>query len=416
MSLRGEDRSYNVVYAGRNRGSDRVEEEPRRSRRDYDYDYDYDHHSHDHDRSYSRHQRDERVIIDRNRRPDDARSYHQPPPPPSAAVASRTKTTYEVGRDRNSEAYVKRSNALVLAPASSRSEFEVIRPQRRDDGAYVIDLSNTRGYDDRDYGYDSRPRYYDAPPPSRTRRDEDVIMYDSSRSGGRDRDRDRDRAISHASYHKDVQVMEDVDDDPRDRRRPPKGGPEIVPEEIVAPPSRLRSSMRGRNDSPPEEWKVRRAHSVGFFRDQISHHDASESRHERPGAEAHLAGHFLHHEDDYDDDMRDRDYDARSRVSHHRARSRSRGGGGGGPGPGPGPRNSDPRLRDHDYDDDRRTYTEETMRDYEYEDRKEPYPPQRDSSRHRRRHRHRDDDRDDDGRSAYSEYETTTRKTKEYSR
>lgn len=165
MSLRGEDRSYNVVYAGRNRGSDRVEEEPRRSRRDYDYDYDYDHHSHDHDRSYSRHQRDERVIIDRNRRPDDARSYHQPPPPPSAAVASRTKTTYEVGRDRNSEAYVKRSNALVLAPASSRSEFEVIRPQRRDDGAYVIDLSNTRGYDDRDYGYDSRPRYYDAPLP-----------------------------------------------------------------------------------------------------------------------------------------------------------------------------------------------------------------------------------------------------------
>lgn len=415
MSLRGEDRSYNVVYAGRNRGSDRVEDEPRRSRRDYDYDYDYDH-NHDHDRSYSRHHRDERVIIDRNRRPDDARSYHQPPPPPSAAVASRTKTTYEVGRDRNSEAYVKRSNALVLAPASSRSEFEVIRPQRRDDGAYVIDLSNTRGYDDRDYGYDSRPRYYDAPPPSRTRRDEDVIMYDSSRAGGRDRD--RDRAISHASYHKDVQVMEDMDDDPRrDRRRPPpRAGPEIVPEEIVAPPKRLRSSMRGRNDSPPEEWNVRRAHSVGFFRDQISHHDASESRHERPGAEAHLAGHYLHHHDDDDDydngDMRDRDYDARSRVSY-RARSRSRGGG-----PGPGARNSDPRLRDHDYDDDRRTYTEETMRDYEYEDRKDPYPPQRDSSRHRRRHRHhhRDDDRDDDGRSAYSEYETTTRKTKEYSR
>lgn len=382
MSSRGEDRSYKVVYASRSRAPDQVEEEPppRRPRRDYDYGY-------DHDRAYSRDYRDERFVIDRPARTDDPRAYHPPAPSaPSALIPSRTKTTYEIGRDRNSEAYVKRSNALVLAPANPRSEFEVLRPQKRDDGVYVVDLATSRGYDDRDYGYDSRARYYDVPPPSRTRKDEDVIMYESSRTGG------RDRAISHASY-KDVQVMEDLDDDPRRRRRRGRE-PEIVPEEILAPPARLRSSMRGRNESPPEEWKIRRSHSVGFFKDQISHHDASESRHERPGAEAHIAGRYLHHDDDDD-------YIEQPRASH-RTRSRSRG--------GHGPRHSDPRLRDYDYEDDRGSYTEETMREYEYEDRKERYPPQRDSRRH---HRNR---RDDDDRSSYSEYETTTKKTKEYYR
>ncbi|KAK5047909.1 hypothetical protein LTR84_006097 [Exophiala bonariae] len=390
MSTRGEDRSYKVVYASRNRGSDRVEDEPppRRSRRDYDYDYGYDH-----DKSYSRDYQDERILIDRSGRSDDPRGYHQQ----STTVANRTKTTYEVGRDRNSEAYVKRSNALVLAPANPRSEFEVLRPQRRDDGTYVVDLSNPRGYDERDYGYQPRTKYYDAPPPSRTRRDDDVIIYDSSRTGG------RDRTISHASYHKDVQVMEDIDDDPRDRRR--GRVPEIVPEETVAPPARLRSSMRGRNDSPPEDWKVRRSHSVGFFKDQISRHDASESRHERPGAEAHLAGRYLHHHDDYDDDERRSDYEERARVTQRaRSRSRSRGG------HGHGPRHSDPRLRDYDHEDERRSYTEETMRDYEYEDRRDPYPPQRESRRHRHHHHH------DDDRSAHSEYETVTRTKKEYYR
>ncbi|KEF58047.1 uncharacterized protein A1O9_05970, partial [Exophiala aquamarina CBS 119918] len=365
MSTRGEDRNYHkVVYASRSRAPDRVEGEPplRRPRRDYDYDHDYDH-----DRSYSRDHRDDRILVERNARADDLRGYH--PPAQSALVPSRTKTTYEIGRDRNSEAYVKRSNTLVIAPTNPRSEFEVLRPQRRDDGTYVVDLATSRGYDDRDYGYDPRARYYDAPPPSRNRRDEDVIMYDTSRA------RVGDRAISHASYN-DVQVIEDTDDGPRDRRRGRE--PEIVPEEIMASPPRLRSSMRGRNESPPEEWKIRRSHSVGFYKDQISHHDASESRHERPGAEAHLAGRYLHHDDDDDDD-----YIQQPRVSY-RARSRSRG--------GHGPRHSDPRLRDYDYEDDRGTYTEETMRQYEYEDRKEAYPPQRESRRHRH-HRYDDDDR-----------------------
>ena len=379
MSTRGEDRDYHkVVYASRRSAPDRVEAEPplRRSRRDYDY---------DHDRAYTRDYRDERVLIERNSRVEDPRAYH--PPPQSAIVPSRTKTTYEIGRDRNSDAYVKRSNALVIAPTNPRAEFEVLRPQRRDDGAYIVDLSTSRGYDDRDYGYDSRARYYDLPPPSRTRRDEDVIMYDTSRS------RVGDRAISHSSF-KEVQVIEDPDDDPRDRRRGRE--PEVVPEATVPPPARLRSSMRGRNDSPPEEWKIRRSHSVGFFKEQISHHDASESRHERPGAEAHLAGRYLHHDYDIDDDD---EYDRRTRVSH-RTRSKSRG--------GRGPRHSDPRLQDDDYADDRGTYTEETMREYEYEDRKEDYQPRRESRRHRH---HR---RDDDNRSTYSEYETTTRKKKEY--
>ena len=345
----------------------------RRPRREYEHDYDYD-------RSYSRDHRDERLVIERSARRDEPRGY--PPPAALPSAATTTKTTYEVGRDRNSEAYVKRSNALTIGPENGRSEFEVIRPQRRDDGAYVIDLGSARGYDDRN-DYAPRARYYDLPPASRSRRDEDVIMYESSRTPG------RDRAISHASY-KDVQVMEDIDDDPRYRRRGRE--PEIVPEEIAPPPARLRSSMRGRNESPPEEWQRRRTHSVGFFKDQISYHDASEGRHERPGAEAHLAGKYLHSHRDDDEE--------RSRVSL-RARSRSRG--------GYGPRRSDPRLREYDYEDDRGAYTEETMRDYEYEDdSRRRYPPQRDSSRHRRHHRqhgHEDD------RSSYSEYETKTKKT-----
>jgi len=189
--------------------------------------------------------------------------------------------------------------------------------------------------------------------------------------------------------------MEDFDDDPAYR---PRGRPKEGSDYDAAPPKRLRSSMRGRNDSPPEGLARRRSHSVGFFRDQVSHHDASESRHERPGAEAHVAGTYLRARRDDDEgytDKYDYDYDYRTRD---RSGSRHR---------GAPQRVSDPRLHARDeYDDDKRTYTEDTMRSYEYEDgQRAAYPPQRGQSRQRHHRHHRNDDR-----STYSEYETETRR------
>ena len=153
--------------------------------------------------------------------------------------------------------------------------------------------------------------------------------------------------------------------------------------------------MRGRNDSPPP---LQRRRSVGFYRDEISHHDATESRHERPGAEAHVAGRYLSGTSQYDNDQYSASYTRRNR-----SRSRGR----------YGHQRSDPRLHEHDEDDDeKRTFTEETMRRYEYEDEQRPaYPPQRGQSRRRHHRHHRDDDR-------YSDYDTefVKKTTKEYYR
>ena len=382
MSSRVDDRNYKVVYEDRGRGAeDYGSSRPARRQPDYERDYGYD-------RSYSRDPRDERrgyQIQDRER---DTRTL--------------TKTQYEIGRDRNSDAYVKRSNALVIGPNNSRSEFEVLRPERRPDGSYVVDTGMTRGYDDRDRRYEPKPRYYDEGPSQSTRNE--IIMYDSPRAAG------RTRGVSNADY-RDVQVMEDIVSDSRYARRDRQ--PEIVPEEPLIAPTRIRSSMRGRNDSPPEEWTRRRGQSVGFYQDQIERHDASESRHERPGAEAHLSGRYLHkHRDgrDNDDDDIYEDttyYERRKRT--HGERSRSRGGTG-----GHGQRRSYPRLAGDDYDDERHEYTEQTMRQYDYEEARPLYPEQQERKRrHHHHHSHRSDGRDDD-RSTYSEYEAVTRKTKDY--
>lgn len=380
MSARGDDRGYKVVYSNRGRDLDPLDDQiPRhRAGREYDYDYDYDY------RRDHRDYRDDRTEIDRRVRPRETRGYPPPTAPLPPVGGGTTKTTYEIARDRNSEAYVKRSNALIIDRPRDRgrAEYEVLRPERRDDGAYIVDIGarRSRDYVDRDmssYDAPSRAKYYDLPP----RRDDDVIMYDTSNRAGRDR----------AMSYKDVQIVEEVDDDPRYR---PRGrSPETYVADAAAP-SRLRSSMRGRNDSPPELIRHRRSQSVGFYKDQISHHDASESRHERPGAEAHVAGKYLVGHGQYDDVYVD--------DSRRRDRSRSRG--------RHGPKTSEPRLKGYDYDDERRTHTEDTLRDYEYEDDQRPaYPPQRGYSR-RRHHRHRHDD----DRSNYSEYDVEVKKTKEY--
>ncbi|KAL6249640.1 hypothetical protein RBB50_003493 [Rhinocladiella similis] len=352
MSSVGDDRRYKVVYTSRKKDSDRVDNY--RPRRDHEY---------PDERVVRRDYRDERVEIDRSSRSD--------------LDAGSTRTTYKIGRDRKSEAYLRRNDAIVIdSPREyGRAEYEVVRPTRNADGAYVIDVgsSRSRGRDDRD------ARYYDVD--YRSRRNEDVAMYDS---------RGRDRVMKDSVY-KDVQVIEDYDDDPRNRR-----GRRTGPYEDEEPPKRLRSAMRGRNDSPPEVWEHKRSRSrVGFYKDQVSLHDASESRHERPGAEAHIAGKYLvgHRgqrvqEDDYDDDYRSR---PRKRYGPQRM--------------------SDPRITgQEEYDDEKRTFTEDVMRSYEYEDDAPPkpaYPPQRSRSRRRHSRRHADDYSD------YSEHEVRKR-TEEY--
>ena len=181
-----------------------------------------------------------------------------------------TKTRYAVGRDRDSEAYVKRFDAVIVdqPDGNGRYEYEVIQPQRRDDGTYVVDIGAGRF---QDYVVDIGSRSYNRAPstyeaaPSSTR---PPALVHSSRGGG------SDGAVRGVTY-KDVQVMEDVDDDRYSRRG--RGSEKSTDD--VPPPPRLRSAIRGRNNSPPTRQRQR---SVGFYRDEISHHDASESRHERP--------------------------------------------------------------------------------------------------------------------------------------
>jgi hypothetical protein len=368
MSSRGDDRPYKVVYASRRRD----DYDDRRSRREVEYEDDYRR-----ERAYPREYRDDRIEVDRQSRISDSHDVD---------MVGTTRTRYAVGRDRNAESYVKRTDAVVVEDRpslNSRYDYEVLRPQRQDDGTYVVDLAGARSHD---YDIDRRgyppPRYEIAPP---SRRDP-AMMYESARGAPRER----------ALTYRDVHVTEEIEDDRYSRRG---REPEIVPEDIP-PPIRLRSAMRDR--SRPD---LRRTASVGFYRDQISHHDASESRHERPGAEAHLAGRYLEGNTQYDDDdLYAAGYTRRNR-SRSRSRSRAR---------RYGPQRSDPRLRgDEEYDDDRRTFTEETMRNYEYEDERRPaYPPQRGQSRSRRHRRHHDDDDE-----RYSTYDTEVVKTrKEYYR
>lgn len=365
MPSRRDDRGYKVVYSSRVRESDEVDDQITRQRSNLDSSY-YDN---------PRDSRDDRIEVDRSSRTSDS---------PRDLQANGKKTTYKVGRNRNSDAYVKRSDTSTIKHLGEpgRSEYEVLRPQRRDDGAYVVDIGGSRDYDGRETngrGVPRGARYYDIE--NRSRRDED-IMYDASISA-----RD-ERPVRNVTY-KDVQVTEEVEEESRYERR--GRGSEAYGD--AAPSRRHRSAMRGRNNSPPEFHQRRREQSVGFYRDQIIHHDASESRHEKPGAEAHIAGKYLvDHRGEYGD--LDDDYRSRPRGRY------------------PSQRMSESRINnEEEYDDDKRTYTEETMRSYEYEDdqRRKPYPPQRERSRRRQRNYY-----DDDNRRNYSEYETRVRRDEYY--
>jgi len=361
-----DDRGYKVVYKSRVRKANPVEEQQQLSRGDYDYD------SHS---VYSRDDRGEVSISDRSVRSRDGPRYAPDPAP--FRPSGETKTTYEVVRHGDSDAYVKRSNVVVLGQPRDygRSDYEILRPERRDDGAYVVETDRGGPWDvvDRN-GYDiprARPHYYDVPPAqSRAYRAPDPVLS-SPRQGT------RARSGSLVGSMQAVQVMEETEDDPGYRRR--GRTPEAYADGGL-PGKRRRSSIRGRNDHSPDSLTRRRSRSVGFWREQIRHHDVSESRHERPGAEAAIAGQYLRRHADYDDF----DYNADDRTGYS-------------------PQRADGRSYNDDYEDaSRHSYSShhERRRDYRY-------PPQRDD---RRRYD------DDDDQSSYSEYTTEQRKTTRYYR
>ena len=62
---------------------------------------------------------------------------------PGSEMSAATKTTYKVARERGSEPYVKKGNVIVLDSRLDRdrdlSDWEVIRPERSESGAYVVE-------------------------------------------------------------------------------------------------------------------------------------------------------------------------------------------------------------------------------------------------------------------------------------
>ena len=206
-------------------------------------------------------------------------------------VPSATKTTYRIARDRDSDAYVTRGKVIVLDSRLDRdrelSDWEVIRPERSESGAYVIETSSTSDYDTlgrrQEIGYDERRR------PTGVR-DTEVLAPPRGR---------RERSMSRGTVQamREVRVTEDYssEDDHRDTRKRrtarPKTNVETDAAVVALPLTRPPSSIR--HDHSPESDTRRRSRSIGFIRDQLSHHDVSESRHERPGAEANIAGKYL---------------------------------------------------------------------------------------------------------------------------
>ena len=159
----------------------------------------------------------------------------------------------------------------------------MIRPERSESGAYVIETSSTSDYTSpgrqKDLDYDDRRRLAE-------RRDIDILSPP----------RRRDRSMSRGTFEAMREVRVTEDDSSDDGRRSTRSRRTLHGAEtdmaVVAPPLvRHTSSMR--HDHSPDSVKKRRSRSIGFIRDQINHHDASESKHERPGAEANVAGKYL---------------------------------------------------------------------------------------------------------------------------
>jgi hypothetical protein len=184
---------------------------------------------------------------------------------------------------------------------------------------------------------------------------------------------------------REVRVMEDDSSDEGRRgmrRRRTEMDVIVGPPPLAPPPTSIR------HDHSPDSVIRRRSRSIGFRRDQIKHHDVSESHHERPGAEANIAGRYLinHRGERFarrdDDESSVGDYTLRKSktevVDRYGAEVERR------------RREGRQKEVDSHYDE-------------EYE-RRGPYPPQRD------RPRYRHDDGDEDKYSDYYDEKRTSRK------
>lgn len=288
----------------------------------------------------------------------------------SANAVPATRTTYRVSRpQRDADARLGEGKVIVLDSRldgdRDLSDWEIVRPERSESGAYVIETSSSSTSD---YGKPGGRAHA-----STLGSDIEIISppRGNPREYGRERGR-RQRSLSRGTMEamREVRVTEDYSSD--------DGGRSIVSRRtarpsvpnaslVVAPPlTGIPSSLR--HDHSPESATRRRSRSIGFIKNQISHHDAGESRHERPGAEANVAGTYLiHHRgervgrrnggSDEDDSTSISDYPPprKSRtdvVDRYEVEKGRRGG------------------RDDDY----RRYSE-TVDD--------PYPPQRSSRRYR---------------------------------
>jgi hypothetical protein len=304
-----------------------------------------------------------------------------------------TRTEYDMLSDRDD--FVTRSsdsNVIVLDSRSrgsgGMSDWEIIRPEKTESGAIIIEATDLRG---------GRGRY-------------EVVAT------GRDQSV-RSRSIVDAM--RDVRVTEDVDDDRRsvygrdDRRSKVDVVAGARPDTLRRIPTALR------HDHSPSSDVRRRSRSIGFYRSEIKNHDVWERKHERPGAEAAIAGRYLvgHRGEHIDDD----DFShAGSGARRDRSRSRRR-----------------RKHRSHHDDDDdyeRRDHYHVTERHINdtFVERTRPYSPQRAPSpdqesdrdekrKHRRHRRHRSrrrreekdvevEEDDDDRKSYYSERYTKTKR------
>lgn len=386
---------------------------------------------------YQSDRRSQRYYEDDYRRTDDYRGggyyYDDRRPAPREIIVDRRRDDYEAGgyvdrdcRDRGrgdelavvtrprqstrteydflSDIHTRSSgsgNVIVLdsrdrGEGGSLTEWEIIRPERNEDGVLVIDAGDIRG-DRRGQG-GGRYEIVDRDAGRRGVRELEVITGGSqvrAKSVGR-------RSLVDAMQ--EVRVTED-----EDRRSVySRGGDrhsramEIVPAEAPMAPHRMASALR--HDHSPSSDTRRRSRSIGFHKSQIRHHDVTECKHERPGAEAAIAGRYLidHRGERIEDD----DLEIIKRRRRHR-------------------HTDDGGSEDYEYErrEKKDRYYEQDVNE-RFEERSRPYSPQRGPSpeeekkpRRRRRHRHRreekeaeDSQEEDDRRSYYSERYTKTKK------
>ena len=366
------DRGYKVVY--KSRASDSTDDQlsPQRSRRDNRY----------HDDDFEA-RRDRDAVSTRSANGSTWGGRRR-------GEKELTKTTYAVGRSRNDDVYIKGGNAVVIDQprrrrGESESEWEVIQPERNSDGAYVIDMGGEGG---RRRG----GRSYDFEVDMPGRRSGGELIEIGGRARGRESDvlappTRRDRSVSRGMIEamQQVQVTEDYSSEEDRRSRVSRRGRSIVERGTTAATGAAtlrRAPSAIRRDHSSSSDTNRRSRSVGFRNRDVINHDASESRHERPGAEAHLAGMYL--------------------VDHRGEYVRR--------GEGNESIASGTRSRTDGYDrygaevekTKKKGYYRDEKSSYEDYEREGHYEPQRAPRRHHHHSRHKH--RDDDDESRYSEY------------